>query len=93
MTEERITERVDATGNLERTVERGSPTTVVERRSGMGALWIVLLLALLVGGYFLLNANSETRKDDAVAAAAKDVGDGAKKVGDAAEKAADDLTK
>lgn len=95
MSEERVTERVDAQGNVtERTVERGNAgTTVVERRGGGGVvIAIIALFAIAVLGYFLLNGNSETRKDDAVAEAVGKAGDSAQKIGDAAEKAADKLS-
>lgn len=95
MVNERVTERVDGAGNIERTTERDTGTAVVERRGMGGALVaIVLLAALAIGAWFLFNANkSEARKDNAVAAAAKDVGDSAKQVGDSVEKAVDGVTK
>lgn len=92
MDQERVTERVDVTGSVtERTVER-SPATA---GSGSGVMWIIVaLIAIGIVAYFLVGMNnSETRKDDAIAGAASDVGDAAKDVGDAAQKAADDLTK
>ena len=91
MDQERVTERVDATGHVtERTVERGPVGT---SSGGGGFLWmIVALIAIGVAAYFLVGMNSsETRKDDAIAGAAKDVGDAAKDVGDAAESAAKKL--
>ena len=43
---------------------------------------------MLVGGYFLMQGtNASANKDDAIAGAAKDVGDAANKVGDAAQDA------
>lgn len=97
MIEERISERTDAAGNVtERVVERDTMTPVaVETRGGMsGVMVIVVLLVLAVGAYFLFNlSKSEARKDDAVAAAAKDVGETARKAGDAVEEVADDITK
>ena len=94
MTEERITERTDAAGNVtERVIERGNPDTVVtpvavtpaSSSGGMGGLMILmLLLALIVGGFFFFTQNTESRKDAAVAEAAE-------KVGDSVEKAADKL--
>jgi len=98
MSEERITERTDAAGNVtERVTERGSPnTTVVERSGGGGGALIfglILLFAIGIGAFFLFDMNkSETRKDDAVSEAAGKIGDSAQKVGDAAGKAADKLT-
>lgn len=89
MTEERVTERTDGV-TTERVVERGSPsTTIVERRGGGGGLLIglAILIAVIVGAYFLLNADrNDTKQADAISEAAQ-------KAGDAAEKAADSLTK
>ena len=85
MTEERITEVETPSGNTH------TSHTVVDRDRGGGAGWliaIVLILALLIGGYFLLQGRgSEANKDNAVAEAAGDVGDAAQKVGDAAQDA------
>jgi len=97
MSEERITERTDAAGNVtERVIERGTPgATVVERRGGGGTVIfaLILLFAIGIGAFFLFDMNkSETRKDDAVSDAAGKIGDGAQKIGDAADKAADKLT-
>ena len=61
-------------------------TTIVERRGGGGgwAFAIVLLVAVLIGAYFLFGQQrTETRKDNAVAGAAKSVGRAADKVGEA----------
>ena len=84
MTEERITEVETPSGNVHTT------HTVVERGSS-GSGWliaIVLILAVLVGGYFLMQGtNASANKDNAIAGAAKDVGDAANKVGDAAQDA------
>ena len=84
MTEERITEVETPSGNVHTT------HTVVDRGGG-GSGWliaIVLILAVLVGGYFLMQGtNASTNKDNAIAGAAKDVGDAANKVGDAAQNA------
>lgn len=97
MAEERITETVDPAGNVtERTVERGAPaTTVVERRGGGGAIIaIALIIVALIAAYVVFGINrSDSRKDDAIAAAAQDVGAGARQVGAAAEKAAGDAAK
>jgi flagellar biosynthesis/type III secretory pathway M-ring protein FliF/YscJ len=64
----------------------------VERPSGGGAGWmiaVVLVIALVVGILlFVNNANSGARKDNAIAAAAGDVGKAATKAGEAAETAA-----
>lgn len=71
-------------------------TTVIERRSGGGATFIgiVLLIAVAVGAFYLFNkSQNDNVRTDAIAGAAKDVGDSAKKVGDSASKAADGATK
>lgn len=93
MAEERVVERTDGMGNVtERTVER----TVGGSGNGAGGvLWmIVALIAIGVAAFLFTNINkSESKKDDAVAAAAGQVGDAAQQVGDAAKKAGDELTK
>lgn len=55
-------------------------TTVVERgNSGTMLIGIVLLLAVLIGGYFLLNeGRNDNARTDAVTQAADKVGDAAK---------------
>jgi uncharacterized protein HemX len=101
MSEERVTETTDPQGNVvERTIERGTgpaPVTVntapASGGGSTGLIMVVLLIALAVGGYFFFAGNaSETRKDDAVAEAADNVGAAAEKAGAAVEKAADKLT-
>lgn len=85
--EERIVEVETPSGNTHttRTVIDGS-----SRGSGSGWLIaIVLILAVLVGGYFLMQGtNASANKDNAIAAAADEVGNAAQKVGDAAQDAA-----
>jgi flagellar biosynthesis/type III secretory pathway M-ring protein FliF/YscJ len=65
----------------------------VVRPSGGGAGWMiamVLLVALVLGILLFTNmSNSGARKDNAIAAAADDVGKAATKAGNAAENAAD----
>lgn len=65
-------------------------TTVVEKSSGGTMLiGVVLLIAVLIGAFYLFSQNSsETRKNDAITEAARDVGGAAKDVGDAAQKSA-----
>ena len=65
-------------------------TVIVDRGSrGSGSGWviaIVLIIALLVGVYFLSGmAGSEASKNNAVSEAAGQVGNAAKQVGDAAK--------
>lgn len=90
MAEERITEVETPSGNTHTT-----HTVVESDRSGGGAGWliaIVLIIAVLVGGYFLMqNSNASANKNNAIAGAANDVGDAAQKVGNAAENAAKKL--
>lgn len=95
MADERVTERVDAAGNVERTTERDTGgTTVVEGRGGGSGLLIgaILLIGIAILAYFLLNMNNqEARQTDAIEGAAGAVADGAKDVGDAAGAAVDKL--
>lgn len=95
MTDERITERIDAEGKItERVVERGDGPRIVERRSSGGmVIAFVLLIAAAMLGFFLFSmSNQETRQADAISNAAESVGEGARQVGDAAERAADEYT-
>ena len=87
MTEERITETTDATGNTHTT-----HTVVTDGESrGGGTNWvlIVIVLAVAVVGIFLLTQvnSAEVAKDNAVAEAASEVGEAANQVGDAAQSA------
>ena len=90
MAEERIVEVETPLGNTH------TSHTVVDRDRGGGAGWliaIILILAVLIGGYFLMrNSDSEANKDNAVAAAANDVGDAAQDVANTVEDAADKAT-
>lgn len=88
MVEERIVEVTQPDGATH------THTTVYEdRRSGGGGGWMIgllLAIALVIGGYFLLQMQgSRSARDNAIAQAADDVGTAAKQVGNAAEKAAD----
>lgn len=94
MTEERVIERTDASGNVtERTIER---STGERSGSGIGStlLWLIFAaLVVSVAAYFAAGmSKSESKKDEAIAGAASDIGDAAKDVGDSAKKAADKLT-
>lgn len=69
-------------------------TTVIERSgggSGVGLMiGIVLLVALAIGAFYLINqSNSQNAKDDAITSAAKSV----EKTADKAGAAIDDATK
>jgi hypothetical protein len=95
--DERVTERSDGV-TAERVTERsesGGGTTVIETSGGGGSgagllIGFVLLIAVVIGAYFLINQNrNEAIKTDAITSAAKSVEKGADKVGAAAEKAGD----
>jgi len=67
-------------------------TTIIHEappsNSGMGIIMALILLAVVLGGFYLYTQNSrESARDNAVAEAASDVGNAATKVGDAAEEA------
>jgi len=90
--EERITETRTPDGDTHTThteIIREEP-----RRSG-GAGWgivIVLVLAVVIGAFFLMQGNSaEVAKDNAIADAATNIGSAAQSVGNAADKAADSI--
>jgi hypothetical protein len=97
MAEEHITETTDANGNvIERHIHRdtgATPVTVNTAPASSGGNGLLIaLVALAVGGYFLMAGNSsEARKDNAIAEAASDVGNAAEKAGAAVEKAADKI--
>lgn len=90
MTEERITETTDASGNTHTT------HVVSDRESGGSAKWVFLLILVVAIGaavYFFTQTNaSEIAKDNAVAEAAGDVGEAAGQVGEAANDVADSVT-
>ncbi len=69
------------------------PNTVVVERSGNGTgllIGLALVVLLAIAAYFVINqTNNDNVRTDAVAAAAKDVGDSAKQAGGAVEKAVD----
>ena len=87
MTEERITETTDASGNTHTT-----HTVVTESEKGR-INWIVVLLVLgvaFVGVVFLTqDSDAEVAKDNAIAGAAEEVGAAAEQVGEAAQNAGD----
>jgi hypothetical protein len=62
-------------------------TTIIEKKGSGGTVLIalVLLVAVLIGGWYLFTTQgAQTNKDNAVAGAAKSVSSAADKVGDAA---------
>ncbi|MFM5916204.1 MAG: hypothetical protein ACKOOL_01585 [Novosphingobium sp.] len=87
MSDETITTTRSADGSVEHTTVRG----------GSSGGWVIGLIAIVLLGfavyYFAIASNSSSRKDNAVAAAAQDVGDAAKNVGNAAQDAASNLKK
>ena len=99
MTDERITERTDAAGNIiERTVERSDPmmATPPVTSSGGGTTAIVLFIVLMAiagAGYFVFANQGVSKKDAAITNAADNVGKAAKKIGDSAERAIDGIDK
>jgi len=86
-----IVERSDGTTERVTEVPSSGSTVVVERRGGGAGLLIglVLVIALVIGGLYLVNQNSrENAKTDAITDAAGKVGDAAQDVGGAAKDAA-----
>lgn len=89
MVEERVVEVREPVGTTH------THTTVYEDRprSGGGSGWliaVVLLVALVVGGYFLMQmSDSRASRDNAIERAADNVGSAAKDIGNAAKDAAD----
>ncbi len=94
MTEERIitTETPDG-------VTPTAQTTIISRevaparRGGPGLLIALLVVAVLVVGFYLFSnySNSEAVKNNAVAGAANEVGSAANKIGNAVENAANQV--
>ena len=89
MTEERITETTTPSGNTHTT-----HTVVSDDGAGKGgANWVMILLvvlALVIGGYFLMQqTGAEVAKDNAIAGAAEEVGEAAGQIGEAAENVGD----
>jgi uncharacterized protein HemX len=94
MAEERVTEVETPTG------DRHTHTTVItdgDRGGGGGATLLIVLLVIVLAGvaiwFFAGSRSSEITKDNAVAAAANDVGNAAQNVGEAAKDAADNATR
>jgi len=78
--------------DVETTHTPAGGTTIVEHRSsGAGAILIaiVLLVAIVIGGFYLFGRQgAQNSRDAAVTGAAKSVGTAADKAGDAASTAA-----
>lgn len=84
MVEERVVEVREPAGSTH------THTTVYDdrpRSSGSGwVIAVILLVALLVGGYFVMQmSNTRASRDNAIERAADNVGSAAKNVGDAAK--------
>ncbi len=82
----------------ERAAQPTHTTTVIHENRGAkssntGIMLILVLLVGLVGAFVFMSqsTSSETKKDNAIAQAADNVGDAATKVGDAAQSAADNV--
>ncbi|KWV95851.1 MULTISPECIES: hypothetical protein [unclassified Erythrobacter] len=87
MTEERITETTDSSGNTHTT-----HTVVTDGANrGGGTNWVLIMLVVaiaIIGIFFFTQMNSaEVAKDNAIADAANEVGEAANQVGDAAQNA------
>ena len=89
MSDEHITTSTSPDGSVSHTTVSGGGSS--------GAGWLFGLIAVVLIGfavyYFAMQSNSSSRKDNAVAAAAQDVGNAAKDVGNAAQDAASNLKK
>lgn len=92
MTEERIT-RVDTPEGNTHVRTEVIRETEPRRSGGFGVMvLVVLVVALLVGGFILMQGqNAEVAKDNAVADAANSVGNAAESIGDAADQAAEKI--
>lgn len=90
MSEEHITTTTSPDGNT-------SHTTVSGSGSGGGAGWLFGLIAVVLLGfgvyYFAMQSDSSSKKDNAITAAAQDVGNAAQDVGNAAQDAASNAKK
>ncbi|WP_144094643.1 hypothetical protein [Croceicoccus sediminis] len=93
MVEERYTETRTPEGNTHTHTEIVRDASV-RSRGGFGWLIVViLLLAVVLGGFALMkSSNSEVARDNAIADAASSVGDAAESVGNAADTAADNIS-
>ncbi len=70
--------------------EQPAPRTVVIERGGFGVtlIGVALLVAVLIGAWFLLSQrHDDLKRTDAITTAADKIGESADKVGDSAQKA------
>ena len=90
MSDEHITTTTSPDGSV-------SHTTVSGGSGSSGAGWLFGLIAVVLIGfgiyYFAMQSSSSANKDNAVAAAAHDIGNAAKDVGNAAQDAASNVKK
>lgn len=88
MSDEHITITTSPDGSVSHTTVSGG---------GSSGGWVIGLIAVVLLGfgiyYFAMQSNSTSRKDNAVAAAAQNIGDAAKDVGNAAQDAASSVKK
>lgn len=94
MAVERVVERTDGVTSERITEREPTTTTVVEKRGGgfgTGLIALVLIALVAVVGIFLFTreSSSEAAKNNAIAGAASDVGDAAQNVGEAVGDAAE----
>jgi|GEM_PF-689445 len=93
MTEERTTKVEDADGSTHTTTTIVHDNAASGGGSGRWVLLIVLLIAVCAAIWFLNGmSGAEIAKDNAVAEAAANVGDGAQQAGDAVQDVADEVT-
>ena len=89
MADEQITTTTSPDGNTSH--------TTVSTSDGGGAGWLFGLIAVVLLGfgiyYFAMQSDSSAKKDNAITAAAQDVGNAAKDVGNAAQEAASSVKK
>lgn len=89
MADEQITTTTSPDGNTSH--------TTVSTSGGGGSGWLFGLIAVVLLGfgiyYFAMQSDSSAKKDNAITAAAQDVGNAAKDVGNAAQEAASSVKK
>ena len=89
MADEQITTTTSPDGNTSH--------TTVSTSGGGGSGWLFGLIAVVLLGfgiyYFAMQSESSAKKDNAITAAAQDVGNAAQEVGSAAQEAASSVKK